>query len=90
MKKLAITLALCLASTASIAAHHGEKAGKEPMDFDARKAKMLEKMDRHLARMTEIRQCVAQAADPEAMKECKPARKATHEGHENHGKAEKQ
>ena len=88
MNKKTIALVLALVGTSGVAlAQQGKPAdgGKAPQSFADRKQHMLERMDQRIQAMQKARDCLAQAADEQAARACRPARGPREGGPMEHG-----
>ena len=67
MKNLILTLTFLLGSMTFAA----QKDGMDAEKFAQHKAKILEKLDKRIAAMTENKNCISAAKDMKAMKDCR-------------------
>jgi len=90
MKKVIITLfGILLFSTQALAADNGPQKNGPGENFEERKAEVLRRIDKRIARNQEEKACVQAANNHEALRACrekfKPERPEGHEQHEGHG-----
>lgn len=84
LKTTILTTALTLCSTVAFADNHESKQGS----FDERKARIVNKMDNHLDKMKQARDCVSASQNEDQMKECRPKKGEHSHRHGDRSKSE--